>query len=223
MHGYSHLNTPLYISDICEVNSPLCTMKAVFALLFLAVLTPLLRGQTTSLSDSMEINAITGNTTTQSPITTAPAWRKALDKLQLAMTIIGVIANVVTIILLVRAGQNFTASIRILLQHQSFVDGLICALAIPILLQPFNWTTGNKDYDVFMCHIWHSQVFFWTAIYVSVWNLVLIAIERFIAVKYPQKHLRLTKLKLVLAIFCIYLTAAIVLFTGFMQVRYLKS
>lgn len=147
-----------------------------------------------------------------------PAWRLAIDDLQLIMTSLGFAANVLTMVLLWRAGQRFTSLIKILLQHQSFVDGLICLLAIPLLTQPFNWLTGNKIYDEFMCHIWHSQVFFWSAIYVSVWNLVLVAIERYIAVIHPLQHNNFTKSKLIFVIILVYVTATIVLFSGFMQV-----
>ena len=205
-------------------------MKAVL-LLISTIMVQLLYGQDLQ----TEINIMDGvtelilhrdNTSSMPEVETAkdsPAWEEALDNLQLIMTAIGVIANAVTIVLLWKAGQRFTSLIRVLLQHQSFVDGLICFLAIPLLKQPFNWKTGDKAYDIFMCHIWHSQVFFWSAIYVSVWNLVLIAIERYIAVIHPLKHNDFTKGKLFIIIAIVYITACIVLFTGFMQVRSLYN
>ncbi len=46
--------------------------------------------------------------------------------------------------------------------------------------------------DQLICHLWHSQWCFWMSMLISIWNLVLIAFERFLAVCKPLKHQNLT-------------------------------
>ena len=46
--------------------------------------------------------------------------------------------------------------------------------------------------DELICHLWHSQWFFWMSMLISIWNLVLISFERFLAVCKPLKHQELT-------------------------------
>ena len=83
---------------------------------------------------------------------------KLFDYIQFACTTLGFIANLLTLITLSKNGKRFSRLILILFQHQSFCDCLVCAMASVVILQPHLWLSGNKIFDYFVCHCWHSQV-----------------------------------------------------------------
>ncbi len=53
-------------------------------------------------------------------------------------------------------------------------------------------TTIFPVLDELICHLWHSQWFFWMSMLISIWNLVLISFERWAAICKPLKHQNLT-------------------------------
>ena len=52
-------------------------------------------------------------------------------------------------------------------------------MGIGIYSQKFMWLSGDTTFDLIICQAWHGQALYWGAVLVSVWNKVLIAIERF--------------------------------------------
>ncbi len=122
-------------------------------------------------------------------------WTILLKCFQLFPALLGLIANIITLITL-NNGKILSAAILTLLKHQSFVDAMVCGLAIPIFIQPPMWTTGVQAVDVVICYVWHNQLFFWYFVGISAWNLVYLAMERFVAVNKPLRHAQLTKKKL---------------------------
>lgn len=58
------------------------------------------------------------------------------------------------------------------------------------------WLTGNTALDLFICHAWHSQAFYWGAVCLSTYNLMAISRERYLAVCRPFKHGNWDKLSL---------------------------
>ena len=69
----------------------------------------------------------------------------------------------------------------------SFV-GFTAIMAAIMVLAPPMWTSGNYILNLFVCHVWHSQIIYWHFYLISVWNLVTVAIERFISVVKPLSH-----------------------------------
>ena len=80
------------------------------------------------------------------------------DYIQFVCTTLGFVGNLLTLITLSRNGKRFSRLILILFQHQSFCDCLVCGMASAVILQPHLWMSGNKIFDYFVCHCWHSQV-----------------------------------------------------------------
>lgn len=119
---------------------------------------------------------------------------------QLLLTIVGLVANVFTLAALIAIGRQFTPCIRLLLIHQSWIDSWVCLQGLILQVQPYKWNTGTLWFDTFVCHIWHSQTVFWGSVDVSVFGLVLIAFERYMATCHPLKHLALRRRTLLIAI-----------------------
>lgn len=140
----------------------------------------------TTVSSSENNEAIKGN----------PHWLYALDQFQLGMTIIGFFANTVTAITLVKNGRAFTPATLMLLVHQSCVDSITCGMASLLLVTPYYWVSGYYVIDILLCHAWHGQAVYWGMVFVSIWNLVCLAFERYLAVVRPFYHANFTPEKL---------------------------
>lgn len=110
-----------------------------------------------------------------------------------------------------------------LLQNQSIIDAVACFIGCAFILQPKMWVPGVYILDLPVCHIWHGHQAFWITMYISIWNLVCLAYERFLAVVRPFKHQDFThkRLHIMMAIFfspCVFMTVG-----GFLQVRYVDG
>ena len=147
-------------------------------------------------------------------------WSVTLDRFQLALTCIGYVANMVTFITLVRNGRMFSPAICLLLKHQALLDSWASAMGTILLLQPTLWKTGNDNFDQAVCYLWHSQGVYWATIYMSVWNLVAIAVERYIAVCHPFKHSTFQGTPVRVIIASMYVASLIILFPSYIQVRF---
>ena len=55
-----------------------------------------------------------------------------------------------------------------------------------------------------ICHLWHGQFIYWSAMFVSIWNLVFISAERYLAVCHPFKYNNLTTKKIIMILVGIY-------------------
>ena len=123
-----------------------------------------------------------------------PEWSRIFDVVQLASTSVGFFANILTLITLYVSPAGFSRLILLLFRHQSLVDSWVCAMASVVMLQPFHWLSGNKYIDVLICHAWHGQAFYWGAVTLSTYNLVIISFERYMAVLHPFKHAKLANI-----------------------------
>ena len=165
-------------------------------------------------------NIDTVNQTTCNTKQGVESWRGSIFWFHLMVSFIGVVANTITFSTLVKNGDMFSPTIRFLLRHQSLVDLSVCSLAPIFLLQPPMWNTNCYCIDVIMCHIWHSQLIYWAAIYLSAFNLAAISVERYVAVCHPMRHRRLAGDHLRCILFAMYFFGGIVCVPGSLQVRY---
>ena len=108
--------------------------------------------------------------------------------LQSIITIIGLMANLAALVALIANGKKVPKIGRILFMHQSIADSLVCSMAIGILTQPYMWMTGYSTFDFLICKVWHSQYMYWGAVLSSIWNVVFMAVERFVMINYPYQH-----------------------------------
>ena len=61
-------------------------------------------------------------------------------------------------------------------------------MAIGIFTQPYMWMTSYPTLDFLLCKLWHSQSMYWGAVLSSIWNVVFMAVERFVMINYPFQH-----------------------------------
>lgn len=146
-----------------------------------------------------------------------------LNGLQLMITIPGFFANIATCITLSVNGNKFSPAILILLHHQSICDAFVCLTATLLIFEPFMWLPGVKHLDLLVCCYWNSQTMYWLFVLVSIYNLVYLAYERFLAVCRPFKHQNLTNKKLYFTICTTYVMSQIFLIPTLFQVRYIES
>ena len=84
------------------------------------------------------------------------------------------------------------------IRNLAIVDTLICLLGVIITAQPFMWLPGQFIPDILVCFVWHSQMIYWALVFISVYSLVVLAYERFLAVCKPFSHQEFTHNKLYL-------------------------
>ena len=111
---------------------------------------------------------------------------------QYVMTIIGAIANLATLFILKEAGATFAPGYLLLLRNQAFLDFMVCTMGTFMMLQSPMWKTGKVAFDSFICHVWHGQFLYWIWVLSAIWNLIMVAYERFLAICHPFKHVDLT-------------------------------
>ena len=175
---------------------------------------------TLSVTPHIENTAVHNTVFNQSSKSTTLCECAWLVNSQLVLSILGYFANKVTFVTLVRNGDMFSPAICLLLKHQALVDSWICAMGTILLLQPPMWTTGNEHFDAAVCYLWHGQAPFWGAILLSVWNLALIAVERYIAVCRPFRYTQLQRKQVYYSIGVMYLANVVVILPAFFQVRF---
>ena len=109
-----------------------------------------------------------------------------------------------------------------LLQNQAVADICVCVLGIGMYTQEY-WDlsgSGNIVFDSILCQTWYSQAVYWISVLVSVWALVLLAIERFLMVVYPYAHRNIKENQIYLTISGTFLTIIVMTIPLYFQVRY---
>ena len=81
----------------------------------------------------------------------------------------------------------------VVFRHQALVDAIVCIMATIHIIQPVMFTLGYLPLDFIICQTWHGQAIYWAMIFVSIYNLVLIAFERFLAICKPFYHERFSE------------------------------
>ena len=104
------------------------------------------------------------------------------------INLVGVICNLITFVTLKLNSKGFSPVSRMILQNQAITDSFVCIMGIIFFTQKYLWMTSNHFFNTFLCHVWHSQAIFWSGVLLSVWNVVIITVDRFILINHPLKH-----------------------------------
>ena len=101
---------------------------------------------------------------------------------------IGVLANVLVLLVLIRGSKQLPSLLRKLLIHQSLIDGIICLL-VPMHSYA-QLTSSIYELDVFLCYTMQNQMLLWIFAFLSVQGLVCLAGERFLAICKPFTYIQ---------------------------------
>ena len=134
-----------------------------------------------------------------------PTWLMVLGRIQLIVAITGALLNISTFMFLHQA-KSLNRMVSFLMKHQALLDFFVCLFGAIILLtqQEYMWKTGTQIIDIVVCYVWHSNMLYWWCFSLSVWSLVLLAIDRFMAVCKPFIYMNMTKVKMILCMVVIY-------------------
>lgn len=168
------------------------------------------------------VNGTCAVSTKQPTIEDQPLWMEIFDDVQLLCTVIGFLANTLTLIVLFLNYKGFSRVILILLRHQSIADAWVCLMAAILIKQPFMWMTGFYYIDVFVCYCWHGQAFYWGGVTLSTYNLMLIALERYLAVCRPFDHgpvNMMSRRKMALLFLALYVSVVVITHGTYIQTR----
>ena len=119
---------------------------------------------------------------------TTPGWHLAIGGAQLAISVTGGVANTLTFVTLQANGRSFSRSTVFLLKHQALIDASACIFDTVGSLQTSVSHAGVYVLDLATCFLWYNQYLYWVSVFMSVWNLILIAFDRLLAVCYPIRY-----------------------------------
>ena len=136
---------------------------------------------------------VTTNSSYDQSVAPSTLWTELVVMGQLVTVILGFVSNMATAITLWVNGDAFsTTALLVLFRHQSVADAGVCFTTALLILIPPTWLTGLYYLDLLICHVWHSTYVYGIFLIASVWNLVFIALERYLAVVKPFHHQQLT-------------------------------
>ena len=143
-----------------------------------------------------------------------------INRVQLAITSAGFFANAATYLTLTFNGGRFSPLILLLIKHQALLDMGACGMgSLYQFLPTGRWLTGSRAVDDLICHIWHNQMIFWICMTISIWNLVLIGIERFIMIckLKPFDYLSVTRRHFFYSFVALYVACVILLIPSYLK------
>ena len=147
-----------------------------------------------------------------------------INRVQLAIASAGFFANAATYLTLTFNGGRFSPLILLLLKHQALVDMGACGMGSMYLFLPAGrWFTGSRTFDFVVCHSWHNQIIFWTCVSVSVWNLVLIGVERYIMICKPFVYLSVTRKHVFYSFAVLYVGCIVCLLPSYLQMNFVDG
>ena len=154
---------------------------------------------------------------------TTPGWRLAIGGAQLALSVTGGVANILTFVTLQANGCSFSRSTAFLLKHQALIDASVCIFATVGSLQTSVSHSGVYVLDLATCFLWYNQYLYWVSVFMSVWNLVLIAFDRLLAVCYPVRYIMSSPLHLKIVLPIMYVSAMASNYPRFVLVHFVDG
>ena len=110
-----------------------------------------------------------------------------------------------------------------LLKHQALIDASVCIFATAGSLQTSVSHAGVYVLDLATCFLWYNQYLYWVSVFLSVWNLVLIALDRLIAVCFPTRYTMASPLHLRVVIPIMYVFAIASIYPTFFLVHFVDG
>ena len=101
----------------------------------------------------------------------------------------GVVGNSLVVIVFYKYKKLFQQVKSVFIINQSFIDGVVSALLIAVSFArqyPAQQRSGFKD-DQY-CNLWLSHILLWGLMTSSIYNLMAVSIERYVAIVHPVWH-----------------------------------
>ena len=134
-----------------------------------------------------------------------PKWRRILDIIQIILLSWGISTNFASALCLRKHSEGFSHKIRFLFEHQSWIDFISCSVGFLTVVSPIYWSVGDYYFDFIWCYLWHGQILYWVIAANSYYGLVLIAMDRYLAVVKPMIYKTITVTKILKTLAVIYL------------------
>ncbi len=102
---------------------------------------------------------------------------------------IGLAGNLLVAVVLLRV-PSLRSNTSDFLVHLSLVDFIVSVLVIPFKLVPTEGTASPNTglFAELRCRLYVGQFLFWVSASISVFSLVTVNVERFVAILYPHKY-----------------------------------
>ncbi|XP_072016165.1 galanin receptor type 1-like [Amphiura filiformis] len=130
-----------------------------------------------------------GNNTTSAPVAaeSVDAWVLGLE---LVFGIIGTIGNLLVIIIIIRAKflHNLTNYLILSLALADMIASMFLIFNVFLYEAGFITIPDNRIAAEIYCRLYASFMFFWICVTTSVFNLVIVTLERFFAIVYPLRY-----------------------------------
>ena len=133
----------------------------------------------------------------------------------LSIGLLGMFGNFVVICVITRSPTLRRKSTNILILNQSLID--FCAAFFVIayaMLRNFPGSADRITKDIF-CRLWFSSLFMWSLFVSSTYNLVVLTLDRYVALVHPIVHRNRCSRKI------LYIIMAIIWFFGLYQASYI--
>ena len=134
-----------------------------------------------------------------------PTWRKVLDGIQVILLSWGIVTNLLSALCFRKHPAGFSRQIQLIFEHQCWIDFCSCLIGFLTVVSPAYWSVGAYYFDYVMCYVWHGQILYWVVAANSYYGLVLIAMDRYLAVVKPILYKTITKRRILTALAVIYL------------------
>ena len=147
-----------------------------------------------------------------------------INLVQIVVSLSGFAANVITLVTLWKNGEKFSKVTCLVLGHLAAIDACVCLVAGAYsLLPPVIWSWNHYYLDWATCYAWHSQLLYSVLVVISVWNLIVIAFERYIIVCHPLHRASVSQTNVWRSFLCTHLVAIIVEFPIAFRVRFTEG
>ncbi|XP_074654749.1 galanin receptor 2a-like [Tubulanus polymorphus] len=109
----------------------------------------------------------------------------------LLVGIIGTLANSLVIVVFIGVPSMLLKLTNIYILNQSLIDGTLSIILIGTSVREhMMFAPSDFDGKVLFCRLILSRVFLWSLLYSSSYNLIIMSLEKYVAICHPFKHER---------------------------------
>ena len=104
-----------------------------------------------------------------------------LDIVYYGIGIMGIIGNIFVVVIMLMSRKLRRRSANLIITNQSIIDGAACVFLIAI-------TNKSVVRNQVMCDFWFTKLPLWSLLVASTYNLIFLALDRYLAIAWPLRH-----------------------------------